>query len=72
MQLRKSPGGSTPSVRRKRPDEPPSSATVTMAVMLEVWRLSPPQQSRHPRAAADHHNTRSASLAAMFRHRLHD
>ena len=34
MQLRKSPGGSTPSSRRRRPELPPSSATVTMAVML--------------------------------------
>ena len=36
MQLRKSPGGSMPSSRRSRPELPPSSATVTMAVMLVV------------------------------------
>src|ERR1019366_4337470 len=33
MQLRMSPGGSTSNSRRKRPELPPSSVTVTMAVM---------------------------------------
>ncbi len=41
MLLRKSPGGSTPSSSRKRPLLPPSSATVTMAVMLLVYSRSP-------------------------------
>ena len=35
-QLRMSPGGSTPSSRRSTPELPPSSATVTMAVRLEL------------------------------------
>ena len=34
MQLRMSPGGTMPSCCRSRPDDPPSSATATMAVML--------------------------------------
>ena len=34
MQLRISPGGKTPSSSLKRPELPPSSPTVTMAVML--------------------------------------
>src|ERR1017187_4092727 len=33
MQLRMSPGGSTSNSRRRRPELPPSSVTVTMAVM---------------------------------------
>ena len=36
MQLRMSPGGSTFMSRRSTPLEPPSSATVTMAVRLLV------------------------------------
>ena len=37
--IRRSPGGSTPSSSRSRPDEPPSSATVTTAVTWSVtWR----------------------------------
>ena len=35
-QLRISPGGCTPSSRRSTPLLPPSSATVTIAVMLEL------------------------------------
>ena len=52
-QLRMSPGGSTPSSRRSRPDEPPSSATVTIAVMSRGRRLRPAQQRREARAAAE-------------------
>ena len=33
MQLRMSPGGSTSNSRRRRPELPPSSLTVTIAVM---------------------------------------
>src|SRR5579863_4016387 len=33
MQLRMSPGGRTSNSRRRRPELPPSSVTVTMAVM---------------------------------------
>ena len=36
--IRRSPGGSRPSSRRSRPDEPPSSATVTTAV---TWSATP-------------------------------
>ena len=36
MQLRMSPGGITCRSRRSRPLEPPSSATVTMAVRLAL------------------------------------
>src|SRR5436190_4900175 len=36
--LRRSPGGSRPSSRRSRPDDPPSSATVTIAVTSGVTR----------------------------------
>ena len=38
---RKSPGGSTRYSARRRPLEPPSSATVTMATMLPVYFLIP-------------------------------
>ncbi len=41
MLLRKSPGGKMPCSRRSRPAEPPSSPTVTMAVMLAEWCLRP-------------------------------
>src|SRR5690625_3343100 len=37
--MRRSPGGSTPNSPRNRPEEPPSSATVTTAVRSsETWR----------------------------------
>ena len=38
--IRRSPGGSTPSSRRSRPLDPPSSATVTTAVGRSVTRRS--------------------------------
>ena len=38
--IRRSPGGSRPSSRRSRPDDPPSSATVTTAVTSVVSRRS--------------------------------
>ena len=41
MQLRMSPTGGMPSSSRSTPDEPPSSATVTIAVRLLVCSLSP-------------------------------
>ena len=41
MQLRMSPIGGMPSSSRSLPDEPPSSATVTMAVMLLVTSFRP-------------------------------
>ena len=48
MLLRMSPGGSTPSSRWSRPELPPSSATVTMAVMLPVYSLSPRSSVERP------------------------
>ena len=41
MQLRMSPTAGMPSSARSLPDEPPSSATVTTAVRLEVCSFSP-------------------------------
>ena len=41
MQLRMSPTGGIPSSVRSTPDEPPSSATVTIAVRLLVCSLRP-------------------------------
>ena len=41
MQLRMSPTGAMPSSSRSLPEEPPSSATVTIAVRLLVACLSP-------------------------------
>ena len=38
MQLRMSPGGSMLKSWRKRPDEPPSSVTVTTAARSEMWQ----------------------------------
>ena len=48
MQLRTSPGGSTPSSRRRMPDEPPSSPTVTIAVRLLVCSLRPRSSTGMP------------------------
>src|SRR4051794_29970952 len=51
MQLRMSPGGSTPNSRRSRPEEPPSSVTVTTPVS---WRSrSVPAWCLRPRRRAD-------------------
>src|SRR5260370_34710917 len=51
MQLRMSPGGSTPNSRRRRPEEPPSSVTVTTPVS---WRSrGPPTWCFKPRSSAD-------------------
>ncbi len=59
--IRRSPGGSTPNSSRSRPDEPPLSATVTIAVTSSVTRRSadsdaarpcPPPKRDHPRRAA--------------------
>ena len=62
MQLRMSPTGAMPSSSRSLPDEPPSSATVTIAVRLLVaclsprsrvdWPVPPPMATiRRPRAS---------------------
>ena len=48
MQLRRSPGAITPRSRRSRPEEPPSSATVTIAVMLSLYSLSPRSSTESP------------------------
>ena len=63
--MRRSPGGSTPSSRRMRPDEPPSSATVTTAVSV----VGEPAQRRQrrvqpvPAAQGDRTNRRRATHA---------
>ncbi|CAB4897178.1 unannotated protein [freshwater metagenome] len=46
--IRKSPGGSIGNSSRKRPLEPPLSATVTIAVMSEVIRRSAPRVAAKP------------------------
>ena len=38
MQLRRSPGGSMLKSWRSRPDDPPSSVTVTTAARSEIWQ----------------------------------
>ncbi len=48
MQLRMSPTGGTPNSSRSLPDEPPSSATVTMAVMLLLTSLRPRRSVERP------------------------
>ena len=48
MQLRMSPTGGIPSSVRRTPDEPPSSATVTIAVRLLVCSLSPRRSVDRP------------------------
>src|SRR5436305_2822462 len=53
MQLRMSPGGSTPNSRRSRPEEPPSSVTVTTPVSwasrgVPTWCLSPRSSAERP------------------------
>ena len=46
--IRRSPGGSTPSSRRSRPLDPPSSATVTTAVRRSVTRRSADSDAARP------------------------
>src|SRR6185295_6015228 len=53
MQLRMSPGGSTPNSRRSLPEEPPSSVTVTTPVSsrsrtLPTWCLRPRSRADRP------------------------
>ena len=48
MQLRMSPTAGIPSWVRSTPDEPPSSATVTTAVRLEVCSLRPRSSVESP------------------------
>ena len=48
MQLRMSPTGGMPSSVRRTPDEPPSSATVTIAVRLLVCSLRPRSRTDRP------------------------
>ena len=47
-QFLRSPGGIMPSSSRSLPDEPPSSATVTTAVTLEVACLMPRSSTDRP------------------------
>ena len=47
-QLRKSPGGIMPISLRRRPDEPPSSATVTTALQLLVIYFMPRKRVESP------------------------
>ncbi len=48
MQLRMSPTGAMPNSSRSFPDEPPSSATVTTAVILLVTSLRPRSSVESP------------------------
>ena len=48
MQFRMSPTGGIPSSSRSAPDDPPSSATVTIAVMLLVCSLRPRSSVERP------------------------
>src|SRR6185295_17272499 len=53
MQLRMSPGGSTPNSRRSRPEEPPSSVTVTTPERSRsrappTWALRPRSNAERP------------------------
>src|SRR6266545_363881 len=52
MQLRMSPGGSTPNSRRSRPEEPPSSVTVTTPVICRRpgprWCFKPRRRAERP------------------------
>ena len=70
MQLRMSPGGRTSNSRRSRPELPPSSVTVTMAVMsmggdekrggclwLRIF-LEPVEQGGEAGASADRHDAK--------------
>ena len=55
-----------PSSSRSLPDEPPSSATVTTAVMLLVSSLRPRSSVDWPGAAADGHDPRAARQRALL------
>src|SRR5262249_17561040 len=46
--IRRSPGGSTPNSRRSRPEDPPSSATVTIAVTSCVTLRSADSDAASP------------------------
>ncbi len=46
--MRRSPGGRTPYSSRSRPEDPPSSATVTIAVSSEVSRRSADSEADRP------------------------
>src|SRR5215468_9742578 len=46
--IRRSPGGSTPKSRRSTPLDPPSSATVTIAVSWRVTRRSADREANSP------------------------
>ena len=72
MQARTSPGGRTPSSRRRTPEEPPSSATVTMAVRLPVYSLRPRRSVREAGAAADRDDLRAAAQEALRVDGVHD
>ena len=48
MQFRMSPTGGIPSSSRRAPDEPPSSATVTIAVRLLVCSFIPRRNAERP------------------------
>ena len=48
MQLRMSPTAGMPSSSRSAPDEPPSSATVTIAVRLAVCSFRPRRSAERP------------------------
>ena len=60
MQLRMSPTGGMPSCSRSTPDEPPSSATVTIAVRLLRVLLEAAQQRRQAGPPADRDDPRAA------------
>ena len=66
MQLRMSPTGAMPSSWRSLPDEPPSSATVTTAVMLLRRLLQAAQERGQAGAAADGHDARPARQRALL------
>ena len=72
MHLRMSPMGGTPSSVRSLPDEPPSSATVTTAVMLLVTSLRPRSSTDKPGAAADGHDARAARAQSPLIEHLGD
>ena len=59
-QLRTSPGGKMPSWRRSTPDEPPSSAMVTTALVFETKLDQAAKHLRQPGASPDGNRARPA------------
>src|SRR2546430_5254263 len=65
MHCRKSPGGRMRYSARSRPELPPSSATVTIAVRLPVYFLSPRSRVESPVPRSEEHTSELQSQSNL-------